>query len=204
MRRRLQRTLRRPAMSNATPNDSNRNNRVFAARRVATHRRRILRILFLDNQQSDVELCLNELRRLDFAVSADWVQIPAEFGKRLRTQSYDVIVCEYSMPHWTGMEALDLLHQERQEIPFILATRRQSAGGEDERNLLPFLMQKVKGLHSSPMRHGVLAHNHVVGLGTQSFPEFRRDLNPVCGDCKIQPSELIQAEFDVRLLVIEE
>ncbi|MGC1684783.1 MAG: diguanylate cyclase [Candidatus Acidiferrales bacterium] len=111
-------------MSNATPNDSNRNNRVFAARRVAAHRRRILRILFLDNQQSDVELCLNELRRLDFAVSADWVQIPAEFGKRLRTQSYDVIVCEYSMPHWTGMEALDLLHQERQEIPFILATRR--------------------------------------------------------------------------------
>ena len=59
---------------------------------------------------------------MDFAVSADRVQVPAEFGERLRTQSYDVIVCDYSMPSWTGMEALELLHQANQEIPFILAT----------------------------------------------------------------------------------
>ncbi|MFZ0967874.1 MAG: response regulator, partial [Candidatus Acidiferrales bacterium] len=81
-----------------------------------------MRILFVDDKKSDVELCLNELKRLDFAVSADCVQVPVEFGKRLRTQSYDVIVCDYSMPRWTGMEALEYLHQEKQEIPFILAT----------------------------------------------------------------------------------
>ena len=40
----------------------------------------------------------------------------------MRTQSYDVIVCDYSMPGWTGMEALELLHQANQDIPFILAT----------------------------------------------------------------------------------
>ena len=82
----------------------------------------MVRILFVDDKESDVELCLHELKRMDFAVSADWVQVPAEFGERLRTQSYDVIVCDYSMPGWTGMEALELLHQENQEIPFILAT----------------------------------------------------------------------------------
>jgi len=31
-------------------------------------------------------------------------------------------VCDYSMPGWTGMEALELLNQVNQEIPFILAT----------------------------------------------------------------------------------
>ena len=92
------------------------------ARRIATHRRRIVRILFVDDKESDVELCLHELKRMDFAVSSDWVQVPAEFRERLRTQSYDVIVCDYSMPDWTGMEALELLHQANQEIPFILAT----------------------------------------------------------------------------------
>jgi diguanylate cyclase (GGDEF)-like protein/PAS domain S-box-containing protein len=59
---------------------------------------------------------------MDFAVSADWVRVPAEFGERLRTQAYDVIVCDDSMPGWTGMAALELLHQANQEIPFILTT----------------------------------------------------------------------------------
>jgi diguanylate cyclase (GGDEF)-like protein/PAS domain S-box-containing protein len=89
---------------------------------MAAHRRRMVRILFIDDRESDVELCLQELKRMDFAVAADWVQAPAEFAERLRTQSYDVVVCDYSMPTWTGMEALDLLHQLNQEIPFILAT----------------------------------------------------------------------------------
>ena len=68
---------------------------------------------------------------MDFAVSADWVQVPAEFEERLRTQSYDVIVCDYSMPDWTGMEALEVLNQSKQEIPFILATSALDEGMTD-------------------------------------------------------------------------
>jgi diguanylate cyclase (GGDEF)-like protein/PAS domain S-box-containing protein len=91
----------------------------------------MVRILFVDDRESDVERCLQELKRMDFAVSADWVQVPAEFGERLRTQSYDAIVCDYSMPNWTGMEALELLHQVNQEIPFILATSALDEGMTD-------------------------------------------------------------------------
>jgi len=109
-------------MPQPAQNEAHRNHQSHAARRIATHRRRIVRILFVDDKESDVELCLRELKRMDFAVSADWVQVPAEFAGRLRTQSYDVIVCDYSMPGWTGMEALELLNQVNQEIPFILAT----------------------------------------------------------------------------------
>jgi diguanylate cyclase (GGDEF)-like protein/PAS domain S-box-containing protein len=83
----------------------------------------MVRTLFVDDRESDVELCLQELKRMDFAVTADWVQLQAEFVERLRTQSYDVIVCDSSMQGWTGMEALELLHKANQEIPFILATR---------------------------------------------------------------------------------
>jgi diguanylate cyclase (GGDEF)-like protein/PAS domain S-box-containing protein len=103
-------------------NQTHWNQQGFAARHIATHRRRVARILFVDDREADVKLCLRELERVDFAVSADWVQVPAEFGERLRTQSYDVIVCDYSMPSWTGMEALELLQQENREIPFILAS----------------------------------------------------------------------------------
>ena len=103
--------------------ETHQNHQGFAARRIATHRRRMVRILFVDDKESDVELCLQELKRMDFAVSSDWVQTAAEFRKRLRTQCYDVIVCDYSMPDWTGMEALEILNHADQQIPFILATR---------------------------------------------------------------------------------
>ncbi len=112
-------------MAYLAQNETHQNHQSLAARRIATHRRGIVRILFVNDRQSDVALCLHELKRMDIAVSADWVQFPAEFGERLRTQSYDVIVCDYSMPGWTGMEALELLHKANQKIPFILATNTQ-------------------------------------------------------------------------------
>jgi diguanylate cyclase (GGDEF)-like protein/PAS domain S-box-containing protein len=109
-------------MAHFAKNETHQNQQGPIARRIATHRRRIVRILFVDDKESDVERCLQELKRMDFAVSKDWVQVPEEFAERLRTQSYDVIVCDYSMPGWTGMEALEHLRQVNQEIPFILAT----------------------------------------------------------------------------------
>jgi diguanylate cyclase (GGDEF)-like protein/PAS domain S-box-containing protein len=109
-------------MPHPAQNEKHLNQPILGARLIATHRRRMVRILFVDDNEADVELCLHELKRMDFAVSSDWVQSAAEFQERLRTQSYDVIVCDYSMPGWTGMEAFDLLLQSNPDIPFILAT----------------------------------------------------------------------------------
>src|ERR1017187_331226 len=109
-------------MPHPAQNETQQYRQNLAVRGIETLRRRIVRILFVDDRESDVELCLHELKQMDFAVSADWVQAREEFGERLRMQSYDVIVCDYSMLGWTGMEALELLNQANQEIPFILAT----------------------------------------------------------------------------------
>src|ERR1700722_2656464 len=99
------------------------NSPILGARLIATHRRRMVRILFVNDKEDDVDLCLRELKRMDFAVASDWVRATAEFRDRLRTQSYDVVVCDYSMPGWTGLEALELLQESNRDIPFILATR---------------------------------------------------------------------------------
>ncbi len=104
------------------PNEKRQNDQLLGARQIATRRRRTVRILFVDDTESDVELCLHELKRMDLAVSSDWVQIPAEYRERLRTQTYDVIVCDHSMPGWTGMEALEFLRQSNRDIPLIFAT----------------------------------------------------------------------------------
>jgi diguanylate cyclase (GGDEF)-like protein/PAS domain S-box-containing protein len=109
-------------MAHPAQDKSRQNYQNLAVRARTAHRRREVCILFVDDQESDVQRSLYELKQMEFAVSADWVQFPNEFGERLRTQSYDVIVCDYSMPGWTGMEALELLNKVNQGIPFILAT----------------------------------------------------------------------------------
>ena len=103
-------------------NDTPLNHPSLSSRNLAKQRRRVVRILFVNEKKSGVQLCLNELKRMDFAVSSDRVQTAAAFQEQLRTKSYDVIVCENSMPNWTGLEALEFLQQSKQDIPFILAT----------------------------------------------------------------------------------
>lgn len=118
-------------MPHPAQNEKRLSHPILGPRVIATHRRRMVRILFVGDKRSDVELCLQELKRMDFAVSSDWVQVASEFGERLRTQSYDVIVCDSSMPSWTGMEALELLQQSNQDIPFILAAAILEEGMTD-------------------------------------------------------------------------
>jgi diguanylate cyclase (GGDEF)-like protein/PAS domain S-box-containing protein len=106
--------------------------RNIAQRRLATHRRRMIRTLIISNDLADVELCLQELKRAQFAISADVVQTPSEFSGAIRTQRYDVVMCDSAMPEWTGLQALTLLQEQAPEIPFILVTRPLKTEMADE------------------------------------------------------------------------
>ena len=81
-----------------------------------------LRVLFLEDDPADVELCLEELKRAGVAVSADLVQTPEDFQARLHAASYDLILADYNLPGWTGMDALEALRTDGQDIPFVLVT----------------------------------------------------------------------------------
>jgi diguanylate cyclase (GGDEF)-like protein/PAS domain S-box-containing protein len=97
--------------------------RGFGQRSLPTHRRRMIRALIVDDDLTDVELCLQELKRAQFAISADVVKTPADFIERLLKESYDVVLAAASVPGWTGLQALALLQEQEQEIPFILVTK---------------------------------------------------------------------------------
>src|SRR5450759_5974335 len=97
--------------------------RGFGQRSLPTHRRRMIRALIVDDDLTDVELCLQELKRAQFAISADVVKTPADFIERLLKESYEVVLAAASVPGWTGLQALALLQEQEQEIPFILVTK---------------------------------------------------------------------------------
>ena len=83
---------------------------------------KLLRVLIIENSRSDAELILQELRKAGFKFRADLVETPEEFSEKLHAQSYDVVLSDYLLPQWTGMDALWQLQQMGKDIPFLLVT----------------------------------------------------------------------------------
>ncbi|MGB6668567.1 MAG: response regulator, partial [Candidatus Acidiferrum sp.] len=84
-----------------------------------SHRRRPLRVLFVHRDAEIIEECVEELKKAQFIVSADFVLNFAQCAERLHSQSYDVVVAEYPCPRLSGLQALQVLHQKLQEIPLL-------------------------------------------------------------------------------------
>jgi PAS domain S-box-containing protein len=81
-----------------------------------------LNLLLVEDNSDDAELCLRLLKKAQFDIEADVVRTPEEFTERLRTADYDVILADYNLGNWTGMDAMGLLQKERRDVPLILVT----------------------------------------------------------------------------------
>jgi signal transduction histidine kinase len=81
-----------------------------------------LRVLHVEDNEVDAELVAQALRRGGFAVSTVVVQDSAHFEHELRQHLPDVVLADYNLPQWKGMEALDLLQREQLDIPLILVS----------------------------------------------------------------------------------
>ena len=81
-----------------------------------------LRLLIIEDNQNDVELCLRELRKARIEYQVDVVDSPREFASKVRANTYDVILTDYNMPGWRGTEVLYMLEDLRMDIPVIMVT----------------------------------------------------------------------------------
>jgi len=79
-----------------------------------------LRVLQVEDDPADGELVLQELRRDGFDVTCKVVQTPEEFREQVRSTAPDVVLADYNLGHWHGIEALQILREEGLEIPLIL------------------------------------------------------------------------------------
>jgi signal transduction histidine kinase len=81
-----------------------------------------LRVLHVEDNQLDAELVARALRKGGFSVSMVVVQAEAEFERQLPLHCPDVVIADYNLPQWKGMDALDVLRREGLEIPLILVS----------------------------------------------------------------------------------
>lgn len=80
-----------------------------------------LRVLFIDDSEDDVALQVRRLRQAGY----DLVHERVESSPALMTalnQEWHVIISDYSMPQFTGMDALKLVRDRGLEVPFIFVS----------------------------------------------------------------------------------
>ena len=81
-----------------------------------------LRVLFVEDDPADIDLLALALRKGGFDASHDVAETVEVFAAQIRTNRYDVILADYKLPNWNGMETVEVLRQEGLDIPVILVS----------------------------------------------------------------------------------
>ena len=81
-----------------------------------------LRILFAEDVPSDADLAMMTLRREGLEFDYKLVDDRAAFSNALRTFTPDIVISDYSMPGFSGLEALVETKSFNIDLPFILFT----------------------------------------------------------------------------------
>jgi response regulator RpfG family c-di-GMP phosphodiesterase len=80
----------------------------------------ILRLLLIEDSLDDEQLIVHALARADYKVVHQRVATEAAVQIALMESEWDLVICDYSMPHITPHRALELLRASGQDLPMII------------------------------------------------------------------------------------
>lgn len=118
-----------------------------------------LRVLIVEDSEDDCLLLLRELKHGGYAPSYRRVDRPETFVEALDSQEWDIVFADYSMPQFSGTQALSLLRSRRFDVPFIIvsgtigedtAVSAMKAGAQDYimkgnyRRLVPAVQRELR------------------------------------------------------------
>lgn len=81
-----------------------------------------LKVLLVEDNPADGDLVLHELRRGGFDVAGEVVKTAEAFRQRIKESTPDLVLADYHVGQWRGMEALEILRFEGLDIPLILVS----------------------------------------------------------------------------------
>ena len=118
-----------------------------------------LRVLIVEDSEEDTLLIVRELKRGGFDLIHERVETAESMKAALSTKTWDLILADYSMPHFSGLEALKLLKASGLGLPFIIvsgsigedvAVEAMKAGAQDYlmknnlTRLVPAIQQELR------------------------------------------------------------
>lgn len=79
-----------------------------------------LRLLIADDDANDRDICLNSLRKSGVDFQAEMAETQEEFTRKLREGAPDIVLTDYRMKGWTGMDAFSSVKEICPQVPVIL------------------------------------------------------------------------------------
>jgi PAS domain S-box-containing protein len=81
-----------------------------------------LRILIVEDSQEDTDLLMRELRRAGYDVTFQRVDCAETMAQALETEAWDIVISDYVIPGFGGLEALALIHERGLSVPFMVVS----------------------------------------------------------------------------------
>jgi DNA-binding response OmpR family regulator len=78
---------------------------------VCTGHKSPLSVLLVEDNSDDAALCLRVLKKAHLEIRCDVVKTQEEFVNHLHDGTYDIVLADYALGSWTGMDALNLLRK---------------------------------------------------------------------------------------------
>src|SRR3979411_2366255 len=87
-----------------------------------------LRVLIIEDSQDDAALVVRELKRAGYEITFQRVATPDMLKSVLAGQDWDLVISDFTMPLFSGTDALKVVRSTGSEVPFIFVS---GAMGED-------------------------------------------------------------------------
>jgi two-component system, cell cycle sensor histidine kinase and response regulator CckA len=83
---------------------------------------RTISVLILEDNQADAKLMLYSLQQAGFFVQGHIARTSVEFQETIASANIDLVLADYNLPDWTGLDAIRWLRESGIGIPLILVT----------------------------------------------------------------------------------
>jgi signal transduction histidine kinase len=137
----------------------------------------LLRVLIVEDSEDDSQVMLREMRRGGYEVEHQRVETQSAMQAALSQGGWDLVLCDYTLPHFSARDALQILQTSELDLPFIVisgtiaeesAVEMLKAGAHDFivkgrfARLLPAIERERKDAETRHLRRAVEAERQVL------------------------------------------
>src|SRR6267378_6590257 len=81
-----------------------------------------LKLLLVEDSDDDAVLLLRHLKRGGYDIVHQRVDAEEDLKAALEKQSWDIVISDYAMPGFSGLDALRIVREHRLDVPFLLVS----------------------------------------------------------------------------------